>query len=136
MVIPAFATHLCLGAPWAWSVVADGAKRNVGFVAPAAADWSLMEAAFPLSIVFVMQGVCAALVGNWQIKEGPRKSLLVSSALFGGGMVMAAAGLHLHNIALLYSGTFFLGSGMGFGYTLPVQTLIQWFPDKKGLAGE
>ena len=32
------------------------------FVAPAASDWSLYEAAFPLSIVFLMQGVSASLV--------------------------------------------------------------------------
>ena len=32
------------------------------FVAPAASDWSLYEAAFPLSIVFLLQGVSASLV--------------------------------------------------------------------------
>ena len=32
------------------------------FVAPAAADWTLMQAAFPLSVVFLLQGVSASVV--------------------------------------------------------------------------
>jgi hypothetical protein len=50
MVIPAFATHMCLGAPYAWSIMADQITREVGFVAPVMNDWTLMEAAFPLSV--------------------------------------------------------------------------------------
>ena len=135
MVLPAFGTHLCIGAPWAWSVMADVVTREIGFVAPAAADWSLYDAAFPLSIVFLMQGVSASLFGKWQMKVGARTALATSAFAFGGGMMLGAAGIHYHSLPLLYAGYGFLGgTGIGLAYTPPVATLMEWFPDKKGVA--
>lgn len=135
MALPAFGTHLCIGSPWAWSLMADCVTREIGFVAPAAADWSLYEAAFPLSIVFLMQGVSASVVGKWQMKVGARTALATSACAFGGGMMLGAAGIHYHSLPLLYAGYGFLGgTGIGLAYTPPVATLMEWFPDKKGVA--
>eukprot|EP01038_Epipyxis_sp_PR26KG_P004904 gene4904-6867_t len=135
MTIPAFATHMCIGSPWAWSLMADVITREQGFVTAAASDWTLMQAAFPLSIVFLMQGVSAAFVGKWQMKVGPRKAMAAASLSFGGGFLLGAAGIHFHSLPLLYLGYgFFGGTGIGLAYTPPVQTLMQWFPDKKGIA--
>jgi len=36
MAVPAFATHLSIGSPWAWSVVSDSVSRDLGFVTAAA----------------------------------------------------------------------------------------------------
>jgi len=131
MVIPAFATHLCLGAPYAWSLMADVATREIGLVAPAAADWTLMETAFPLSLIFVFHGLGATLFGKWQLQVGPRVALAAASVAFGGGMILGAAGIHYHSLPLLYAGYGVMGgTGVGLGYTPPVQTLMQWFPDK------
>jgi MFS family permease len=106
-----------------------------GFVAPAAADWTLLEAAFPLSIVFLLQGVSASVVGSWQMKVGPRIAMGAASVAFGGGLMLGALGIHLHSLPLLYAGYGFLGgTGIGLAYTPPMQTLMQWFPDKKGIA--
>lgn len=135
MAIPAFGTHLCLGAPWAWSVMADIATREIGFVTPAAADWSLFDAAFPLSIVFLMQGVSASLFGKWQMKVGARTAMAVSACTFGGGIMLGAAGMHFHSLPMLYLGYGFMGgTGIGLAYTPPVATLMEWFPEKKGVA--
>lgn len=135
MAVPAFTTHLCIGSPWAWSLVADVLSRNNGFVAPAASDWSLYEAAFPLSLVFLMQGVCASVVGKWQQKVGPQKTLIASACCFGGGMLVGAAGIHLHSLPLMYAGVGFLGgTGCGLAYTPAVATLMEWFPDRKAIA--
>ena len=135
MVIPAFATQMCLGAPYAWSLMADVCTREIGIVAPAAADWSLMETAFPLSLVFIMHGVSASLLGKWQMKVGPRAAMGAASLAFGGGIMAGAAGIYFHSIPLLYGGYGILGGlGIGLAYTPPIQTLISWFPDKKGLA--
>lgn len=60
-VAPAFITHMCIGAPWAFSIVADTITREYGFVAAAPGDWSLMESAFPMSMVFLMMGVSASV---------------------------------------------------------------------------
>lgn len=135
MVIPAFTTQMCLGAPYAWSLMADVCTREIGIVAPAAADWSLMETAFPLSLVFIMHGLSASLLGKWQMKVGPRASMAAASLAFGGGIMAGAAGIYFHSIPLLYGGYGILGGlGIGLAYTPPIQTLISWFPDKKGLA--
>eukprot|EP01038_Epipyxis_sp_PR26KG_P008254 gene8254-11169_t len=135
MTIPAFATHMCIGSPWAWSLMADVLTREQGFVTAAASDWTLLQAAFPLSIVFLMQGVSASIVGKWQMKVGPRVAMAASSVSFGGGFLLGALGIHLHSLPLLYLGYgFFGGTGIGLAYTPPVQTLMQWFPDKKGIA--
>lgn len=135
MVLPAFATHVCVGSPWAWSVMADVITRENGFVAPAVSDWSFAEVTYPLSIVFLMQGISASVLGKWQIKVGARKSLATASFCFGGGFLLGAAGIYFHSLPLLYLGYGFMGgTGIGFAYTPPVQTLLQWFPDKKGVA--
>jgi len=135
MAIPAFATHLCIGSPYAWSLMADMITKEYGFVGPAAADWTLFQAALPLSVVFVLQGLSAGVLGSWQLKAGPRKSIAVASLAFGGGLALGALGIHLHSLPLLYLGYGALaGTGIGFAYTPPVQALMQWFPDKKGIA--
>lgn len=135
MVVPAFATHMCIGSPYAWSIMADTLTREIGFVAPVAADWPLMEAAFPLSLVFVMLGVGGTAFGKWQLRVGPRKAMACASVAFGGGLLLASAGIVAHSLPLVYTGYGLLaGSGLGLGYTPPVQALMQWFPDKKGIA--
>jgi len=54
---------------------------------------------------------------------------------FGGGFLIAALGIHYHQIFLLYLGYGVLGGcGLGIGYISPVSTLIKWFPDRPGMA--
>ena len=114
MAVPAVATHMCIGAPYAWSLAADLVSKEMGFVCSAAADWSLMQAAFPLSIVFVMQGVSASLVGKWQYKVGARAAMATAATAFGGGFMLGAAGIYFHSLPLLYAGYGVLG-GTGSG---------------------
>lgn len=100
-----------------------------------AADWALSDAAFPLSLVFIMLGGSAAVLGPWQTKVGVRKALMFSSFSFGGGLMLGAAGIHFHMLPLLYLGYGIMGgTGLGLAYTPPIQTLMQWFPDKRGTA--
>lgn len=135
MTVPAVLTHMCIGSPYAWSLMADVITRQDGFVAAATTDWTLGEAAFPLSIVFIFQGLSASALGKWQIKVGARKSMAVASLCFGGGLMLGALGIHFHSLPLLYFGYGVLGgTGIGLAYTPPVQALMEWFPDKKGIA--
>ncbi|CAM6000693.1 unnamed protein product [Sphagnum balticum] len=85
MVVPAVMTHICIGSPYAWSLMADVITRDAGFVASAASDWGLGEAALPLSIVLGTFGLSATLFGKWQLKVGPRKSMAYASVAFGSG---------------------------------------------------
>ena len=109
--------------------------REIGIVAPVAADWSLSDASLPLSIVFVVLGGSAAVLGPWQSKVGPRMALACAGCSFGGGLLLGAAGIHFHILPLLYLGYGVMGgAGLGLAYTPPIQTLMQWFPDKRGMA--
>lgn len=135
VVLPAFLTHISIGSPYAWSLMADTLTKELGFVAPAAADWSMLETAMPLSIIFVVQGLTATIFGKWQNKVGLRKALAFSSLCFGAGFLMTSYAISIHNLPLLYLGYGILGgTGIGVAYTPPVQALIKWFPDKKGMA--
>ena len=48
--------------------------------------------------------------------------------------VLPSVGVLAHNLPLLYLGNIVCGVGYGCAYTPPLQALIDWFPDKKGLA--
>jgi len=135
MVAPAFLTHMCIGSPYAWSVMSGPCSRDLGFVASAADDWSFSEATMPMSIVFILQGLSAAMAGKWQTKVGSRTVLVTAAGCFGGGLMLGSVGIATHNLPLLYLGYGVMaGTGVGIGYTPPVQSLIQWFPDRKGIA--
>ena len=109
--------------------------REKGFVVSASVDWTLAQATFPLSLIFFFQGISAALAGSWQMKVGTRASMAVAGLLFGGGMIVGSVGIATHQLWLLYLGYGFLaGCGVGVAYTPPIQALIEWFPDRKGLA--
>ena len=51
MFIPAFATHVCLGAPYGWSAVSATMAKEHGFVASASADWALDLCTYPMSVM-------------------------------------------------------------------------------------
>ena len=134
-VLPAFATHACIGSPYGWSAVSSVLTREHGFVVSAASDWTFAETTMPLSIVFIFQGVGAAAAGKWQARVGARTAMTAASFFCGGGLMLGGIGIATHSLPALYLGYGFLaGCGIGLAYTPPVQALLQWFPDKKGLA--
>ncbi len=135
VVAPAFLSHMCIGSPWAWSIMSGPLSRSLGVVASSPSDWSMFECTLPLSIVFAMQGVSAACLGSWAMRIGPRASMSISSLCFGSGLMLGGLGVHLSSLPLLYAAYGVLGgTGVGIAYTPPIQTLISWFPDKRGLA--
>ena len=60
--------------------------------------------------------------------------MATGSLMFGSGMMMASVGVTTHNLLLLYLGNVVSGVGYGCAYTPPLQVLMDWFPDKRGLA--
>jgi len=54
--------------------------------------------------------------------------------MFGSGFCLSAFGVINHNLPLVYAGNLLCGIGYGCAYTPPIQALIDWFPDRKGLA--
>ena len=129
------AIHLSIGSVYAWSIFNPALTKTQGVVVSAASDWSLREVVWVFTVAIVFLGLSAALAGKWLEKVGPRTVGSVAALCWGGGFVLAALGIHLHELWLLYLGYGVLGGcGLGLGYVSPVSTLIKWFPDRRGLA--
>eukprot|EP01083_Nonionella_stella_P219642 786590_1 len=134
-VPPALLAHLSIGSVYSWSIMNAPLANSLGVVAPAAGDWKLSQIVPIVSTTFLLHGISAALLGKWQERVGPRRSLAYGTVSFGGGMLLGGLGASLHSITLMYIGYGFLGGcGLGFAYVPPMANLIRWFPDRRGLA--
>ncbi|KND59197.1 Permease of the major facilitator superfamily [Candidatus Burkholderia verschuerenii] len=136
MVPPAaLAVHLCIGQAYAFSVFNAPLTKIVGITQSAPDDWSLTTLGWIFSLAIVFLGLSAAFAGKWLEKVGPRRTMFTAACCFGGGFLVSALGVYLHQIVLLYLGYGVIGGiGLGLGYVSPVSTLIRWFPDRRGMA--
>ena len=146
----ALAVHLCIGMAYGFSVFWLPLSRAVGVTAPRACpaefglwdrlfaadcDWLVSDLGWMYTLFFVFLGAAAALWGGWLEREGPRKAGVASAVCWCGGLLLAALGVKLHQLWLLWLGAGVIGGiGLGLGYISPVSTLIRWFPDRRGLA--
>jgi len=124
----AVAVHMCIGQVYAFNVF------NVPLT-QAGAGWTIPQVGWIYSIALFMLGISAAVFGKWVERSGPRKTMLASCLCFCGGLLLAALGVKLKLLWLLYLGYGFTGGiGLGLGYISPVSTLMRWFPDRPGMA--
>src|SRR5436309_6028922 len=131
----ALAIHLCIGQAYAISVFNLPLSRAIGVGGPAAGDWRLTTLGWIFTLAIVFLGLSAAFAGTWLERAGPRKVGVVAACCWGGGFLIAALGVRLHAIPIVYLGYGVVGGcGLGLGYVSPVSTLIKWFPDRRGLA--
>ena len=131
----ALSIHLCIGQVYAFSVFKLPMTELVGIKQPAPGDWTQSQIAVIFSIAIFFLGLSAAVLGKWVESQGPRKAMFAAASCFGGGFVLAALGVSLHNLWLVYLGYGVLGGiGLGIGYISPVSTLVKWFPDRPGMA--
>src|SRR5580692_639654 len=130
----AVAIHLCIGQGYSLSVFNLPMSRLLGIARPAPEDWSLTTTVWMFNVAFAVLGAAAFLWGKWLERVGPRKAMFVSALCFAGGFFVAALGVSLHSLPVLYAGFVVYGVGLGLGYIAPVSTLIKWFPDRPGMA--
>ncbi len=131
----AVAVHLCIGSVYSWSIFNPVLVKELGVAASAADDWSLGSVVWIFSIAILVLGGAATVVGRWSTDLGPRCIGVAAACFWGGGLAVAAAGIYLHQLWLLYLGYGVLGGcGLGMGYIMPVPTLISWFPHRRGMA--
>jgi MFS family permease len=131
----ALAVHLCIGQVYAFSTFNLPLTKLIGITQSAPGDWNLKDVGWIFSIAILFLGSSAALFGRWVERVGPRLSMFVSALCFGGGFLVAALGINLHQLWLVFLGYGVLGGcGLGIGYISPVSTLIKWFPDRPGMA--
>jgi len=131
----ALCIHLSIGQAYAWSVFNIPLTRVLGITTSAPGDWTRESVIWIFSLAIVCLGLSAAFGGKWLEAVGPRKAMFVSAVCFSSGFFIAALGVSLHAIWLLYLGYGLIGGcGLGLGYISPVGTLIRWFPDRPGMA--
>jgi MFS family permease len=131
----ALCIHLCIGQAYAFSVFNLPMSKLIGITDSGPGDWKLTDLGWIFSIAIVVLGVSAALAGSWLDRVGPRKAMFVAACCFGGGFIVSAIGVGLHQLWIIYLGYGVIGGcGLGLGYISPVKTLITWFPDRPGMA--
>ncbi len=146
----ALAIHLSIGMIYGMSVFwlplsqAVGITRHVacpagttlfGRLTATGCDWAVTDVSLVFTLGIVFLGASAALWGGWLERAGPRKAGLMAALCWPGGLALAALGVNLHQLWLLWLGGGVVGGvGLGLGYISPVSTLIKWFPDRRGLA--
>jgi MFS family permease len=150
----ALAIHLSIGVAYGFSVfwlplsraigVANGrgtslpCPADMGFLArtfTTTCDWKVSDLGWMYTLFFVFLGSSAAIFGAWLERSGPRKAGVVAAFCWGGGFLLSALGVYLHQIWLMWLGSGVIGGiGLGLGYISPVSTLIKWFPDRRGMA--
>ena len=136
MVPPAaLCIHLCIGQVYAFSVFNLPMTKLIGITKSAPDDWKLTELGWIFSIAIFFLGASAAVLGRWVEEGGPRRAMFAAALCFGGGFLVSAYGVSVHNLWIVYLGYGVLGGvGLGLGYISPVSTLIKWFPDRPGMA--
>src|SRR5271163_1267306 len=131
MVPPAaLCIHLCIGQVYAFSVFNLPMTRLIGITKSTPDDWKLTDLGWIFSLAIAVLGISSAIGGAWLDRAGPRKAMLLAACCFGGGFLVSALGVSIHNLWVIYFGYGLLGGiGLGMGYISPVKTLISWFPD-------
>ena len=129
----ALAIHLAIGQVYSFSVFKT---PLIQYFAPNVSAANLnKDIGYIFSVAIAFLGISAALFGAWLEKAGPRRAMFYAAICFGSGFLVAALGVALHQLLLVYLGYGVLGGvGLGLGYISPVSTLIKWFPDRPGLA--
>jgi len=145
----ALAVHLCIGMSYGFSVFWLPLSHAIGTACPkttpvaelinalttTSCDWTIADLGWLFTLFFVFLGAASALFGGWMERAGPRRTGLTATALWCGGLTLAALGAQLHQLWLLWLGAGAIGGiGLGLGYISPVSTLIKWFPDRRGMA--
>ncbi|WEX08181.1 OFA family MFS transporter [Chelativorans sp. AA-79] len=145
----ALAIHLCIGMAYGFSVFWLPLTRAIGVDQPVvcadlnlltalfttSCDWRVSDLGWIYTLFFVLLGSAAAIWGGWLERAGPRKAGVVAAFCWCGGIAIAAIGVMMHQLWLMWLGAGVIGGiGLGLGYISPVSTLIKWFPDRRGMA--
>jgi MFS family permease len=145
----ALCIHLCIGMAYGFSVFWLPLSRAIGLTQSKACpditlfqelytttcDWKVASLGWMYTLFFVLLGVSAAIWGGWLERVGPRKAGFVAACCWGGGLLIGAFGVYVHQLWIMWLGCGVIGGvGLGLGYISPVSTLVKWFPDRRGMA--
>lgn len=127
IAVGAVAIHLSIGGIYAYSIYQIPLNEVLG--------WETSSVSLAFSIAIFVLGMTAAFLGSYVEKYGPRKSGLAAAVLYGVGIIGAGVAVQTGSLYLFFA-TFGVigGMGLGLGYISPIGTLLEWFPDRRGMA--
>jgi len=145
----ALAIHLCIGMSYGLSVFWLPLSRALGIsqaktcpdltifsaLFTTTCDWRVTDLLMVFTIGIVFLGLSAAVFGGWLERAGPRRAGFAAALCWGGGFLIGAFGVYIHQLWIVWIGMGVIGGiGLGLGYISPVSTLVKWFPDRRGMA--
>ena len=127
IVLAGMVMQLSIGSIYAYSKWIEPLSKELNW------DAHDTKTAFSLAICFL--GLTAAFMCKYAQKIGPTKAGLIATMFLITGLLGSAWAVKIDSINLFYL-TFGVlqGIGLGFGYVVPVYTVVKWFPDRPGLA--
>ena len=134
LVISGLIIMLCLGAVYAYSVIAVPLRKV--FEAPPPEGRGLKvtstEMQVPFIVFLLVFAVTMPLMGRYIEKYGPRRMAILGAVFVGLGWFLAS--LASSPLALVFLYGVIGGLGVGIAYNCPIITSTRWFPDRRGLA--
>ena len=119
--------HICFGTVYGWSFFQVLLVKHL--------QWTFTDTSVAFGITIFSLGISAAIAGIALPKYGPRKLATLGCVLFCAGYFIASYALSTNDLLLFYVGFGVIGgTGLGFGYVVPVATVTKWFRQNKGLA--
>lgn len=127
IALSAVLIHLSIGSIYAYSIYQIPLEQAQG--------WSTSKVTLAFSIAVFVLGITAAFLGKYVEKYGPRKAGFAAAVLYGAGMIGSGVSVQLGSLPMFLA-TFGVvgGMGIGVGYISPIGTLVEWFPDRRGMA--
>ncbi|MFD1632791.1 L-lactate MFS transporter (plasmid) [Haloplanus ruber] len=127
IALSAVAIHLSIGSIYAYSIYQIPLNEAQG--------WSTGRVTLAFSIAVLVLGFTAAFLGRYVEEYGPRKAGFAAAVLYGLGMFGSGASVQFGSLPMFLA-TFGVigGMGIGLGYISPIGTLVEWFPDRRGMA--
>ena len=124
IALAGFLMQVALGAVYAWSVFRNPLTKQFG--------WSIAQITWTFTICISVLGIAAFFGGLWLNRKGPRIVAFTAAFLYGLGVFLAS--FSAHKLWWLYLSYGVIGgTGLGFGYIVPIAVLVKWFPDRRGL---
>ena len=127
IALSAVLIHVSIGGIYAYSIYQNPLNQTQG--------WAVSDVTLAFTIAIFVLGVTAAFLGIFVERYGPRTAGLTAAVLYGLGTVGAGFSVQVGSLPLFFL-TFGLvgGMGLGIGYISPISTLVDWFPDRRGMA--
>jgi len=127
MVVAGMIMQLSIGSIYAYSKWIEPLSKEL--------NWDAHDTKTSFSLAICFLGLTAAFMGKFAQKIGPSKAGSIGAIFMIIGLIGSSFAVKWASIELFYL-TFGVlqGIGLGFGYVVPVYTVVKWFPDRPGLA--